>query len=275
MARVTDIVSASGTKPVFMCDFSPPRNPSPNWLDQASSLNPDIFNVPYLAPHPTRPGPITAARLIRDHTGTEVAFNLATRDSSESLVLEKLSRARELGLENVVVLQGDADRGVADVSRTKRFRPTELIRELKGRGDEFCVGAVADLAKNVEREADLSLRKVDAGADFLLIQPTLDFEAMKKFLSHDGLDVPLFHGVQVLVKGAIAFMPLPDSLQDQIEHGDAGVQFAVDTVRHILGLDIRCFYLIPPVFPGGARDYGMARQVMASFAPRPTPDSPV
>ena len=95
-----------------MCDFSPPRNPSPNWPIETSALAPDIFSVPYLAPHPTRPDPITAAHLIRNQTGTEVAFNLATRDSGKSKLLEKLTHAQDLGLENIVVLQGDADRGV-------------------------------------------------------------------------------------------------------------------------------------------------------------------
>ena len=275
MARVTDIVSASGTRPVFMCDFSPPRSPSPDWLNEASALTPDIFSVPYLAPHPTRPDPITAAHLILDHTGAEVAFNLATRDSGKSKLLEKLTRARDLGLENVVVLQGDADRGVTNLPRTQRFKPIELVRELKRPGWNFCIGAVADLAKGVEREADLCFQKIDAGADFLLVQPTFDFEATERFLSHFGPSVPLFFGVEILVKGGISFTSIPDSLRHRIDSDNSGVEVAVETIDRFFRLGIRCFYLIPPIFPGGARDYRMARQVMDSFAIQPTPDTPV
>ena len=258
-----------------MCDFSPPHHPSPDWLDEASALNPDIFSVPYLAPHPTRPDPITAAHLIRDHTSAEVAFNLATRDSGKSKLLEKLTRARDLNLQNVVVLQGDADRGVTDQSRTERFKPTELIRELKMPGGHFCVGAVADLAKGVEREADLSQRKIDAGADFLVVQPTFDLRATEQFLSHIGPSVPVFFGVQILVKGGISFTPTPHPLRDRIDMRNEGVEVAIETINRFLRLGIRCFYLIPPIFPGGARDYRMARQVMDSFAIQPTPDTPV
>ncbi len=258
-----------------MCDFSPPRNPSPDWLDEASALNPDIFSVPYLAPHPARPDPITAAHLIHNHTRTEVAFNLATRDASKPKLLEKLTRARDLGLHNVVVLQGDADRWVANSADTECFTPTELIRELTRPCWDFCVGAVADLAKGVEREADLSHQKIDAGADFLLIQPTFDFEATERFLSHLGPSVPLFFGVEILVKGGISFTPTPHPLRDRINMRNEGVEVAVETIHRFLRLGIRCFYLIPPIFPGGARDYRMARQVMDSFTPRPTPGSPV
>lgn len=259
-----------------MCDFSPPRNPASNWLNEALSLSPNLFNIPYLAPHPTRPDPITAAHLIRCHTGTEVAFNLATRDSDRSKLLDKLARARDLGLQNVVVLQGDAQRGISDSPETKRFTPTELIRELKGPDWDFCVGAVADLSKGFENEAHLARRKIDSGADFLLVQPTFDLEATEQFLSRVGFAAPLFLGVQVLVKGGISFTPTPDSLRQRIDCQSAGVKVAVETIRRFLRIGIRNFYLIAPIYPGGARDYTMARQVMDSFTPTmSTPYTPV
>ena len=258
-----------------MCDFSSPRNPASNWPNEASALNPDIFSVPYLAPHPIRPDPITAARLIRDYTGTEVVFNLATRDSGKSKLLEKLTRARDLGLENIVVLQGDADRGVTNAPDAGPFKPTELIRESKGQGWKFCLGAVADLANGVEKETELVHRKIDAGADFLIVQPTFDTKATESFLSGVSMTLPLFFGVQVLVKGGISFTPTPHPVQHRIDYEGAGVEIAVETIDRFLGLGIRCFYLIAPILPGGVRDYRMARQVMDSFTPRPTPDSPV
>ncbi len=267
MVRVTDTLSASGTRPVFICDFSPPRNPASNWLSEALSLKPDLFSIPYLAPRPTRPDPITAANLIRAHTRTEVAFNVATRDSSRLKLTYNLSRARDLGLQNVVVLQGDADRGVRDIPPSERFTPTELIRELKGPDWDFCVGAVADLSKGFENEAHLAQRKIHSGADFLLVQPTFDFEATEQFFSSVGFAAPLFLGVQVLVKGGISFTPTPDSLRQRIDCESAGVKVAVETIRRFLQIGIRNFYLIAPIYPGGARDYTMARQVMDSFNP--------
>ena len=265
MTTVTDIVSRAGTNAVFMCDFSPPRVPGANWLDEALTLNSDLVCVPHLAPHPTRPDAITAAHAIRERTGVEVVFNFATRDVRKSEVWERLGNARSLGLENMVVLQGDADRGVGDVAREDSFKPTELIRELQGLDEGFCVGAVADLAKGVDQEADLSRRKIDARADFLLVQPTFDIDAAERFLAKTDTSTPMFFGVQVLVKGDIAFAPVPDSLRLEIESGRSGVDAAKEMISRFLRVGVNCFYLIAPVYRGGMRDYSAARKVMASF----------
>ncbi len=265
MTTVTDIVSRAGASTVFMCDFSPPRTPSANWPDEALSFNSDLICVPHMVPHPTRPDAITAAHLIRERTGAEVVFNFGTRDASKAEVWERLSRARSLGLENAVVLQGDADRGVGNVACEDSFKPTELIRELKSCGDGFCVGAVADLAKCVEQAAHLSRRKIDAGADFLLVQPTFDIDAAERFLAKVDTSVPMFFGIQVLVNGGVAFAPVPDSLRLDIESGRSGVDAAKEMISRFLRIGINCFYLISPVYRGGMRDYSAASKVMASF----------
>ena len=275
MTTVTDIVSRAGTNAVFLCDFSPPRTPSANWPDEALYLNSDLICVPHLAPHPTRPDAITAAHLIRERTGTELVFNFATRDAGKSEVWERLGNARSLGLENMVVLHGDADRGVGNVAREDSFKPTELIRELQGLDEGFCVGAVADLAKGVEQEAHLSHRKIDAGADFLLVQPTFDIDAVERFLAKADTSVPMFFGVQVLVKGGVAFAPVPDSLRLEIESGRSGVDAAEEMISRFLRIGINCFYLIAPVYRGGMRDYSAARKVMASFESGPGSAAPV
>ena len=265
MTTVTDIVSRAGASTVFMCDFSPPRTPGANWPDEVLSLNSDLICVPHLAPHPTRPDAITAAHLVRERTGAEVVFNFATRDASKSEVWERLGNARRLGLENIVVLQGDSDRGVGNVARENSFKPTELIRELQGLDEGFCVGAVADLAKGVEQEANLSRRKIDAGADFLLVQPTFDIDAAERFLAKADTSIPMFFGVQVLVSGGVAFAPVPESLRLEIENGQSGVDAAIEMISRFLRIGVNCFYLIAPIYRGGMRDYSAARNVMASF----------
>ena len=265
MTTVTDIVSRAGESAVFMCDFSPPRNPIANWPDEALSLNPDLICVPHLAPHPTRPDAITAAHMIRERPGAEVVFNFATRDVGKSEAWERLGNARSLGLENIVVLQGDADRGMGSVAREDRYKPTLLISELQGVDEGFCVGAVVDLAKGVDQEVDLSRRKIDAGADFLLVQPTFDIDSAERFLAKADTSTPMFFGVQVLVKGGIAFAPVPDSLRLEIESGRSGVDAAKEMISSFPRIGVNCFYLIAPVYRGGMRDYSAARKVMASF----------
>ena len=111
----------------------------------------------------------------------------------------------------------------------------------------------------------LSRRKIDAGADFLLVQPTFDIDAAERFLAKADTSTPMFFGVQVLVKGGVAFAPVPDSLRLEIESGRSGVDAAKEMISRFLRVGVNCFYLIAPVYRGGMRDYSAARKVMASF----------
>ena len=164
-----------------------------------------------------------------------------------------------------MVLQGDSDRGVGNVARENSFKPTELIRELQSLDEGFCVGAVADLAKGVEREAHLSRRKIDAGADFLLVQPPFDIDTAERFLATVDTSIPMFFGVQILVNGGVAFTPVPEYLRLDIESGRSGVDAAKEMISRFLRIGVNCFYLIAPIYRGGMRDYSAARNVMASF----------
>ena len=124
---------------------------------------------------------------------------------------------------------------------------------------------MADLAKGVEQEANLSRRKIDVGADFLLVQPTFDIDAAERFLAEADTSTPIFFGVQVLVSGGVTFAPVPKSLRLEIENGRSGVDAAKEMISRFLRIGVNCFYLIAPIHPGGMRDYSAARKVMASF----------
>ena len=154
---------------------------------------------------------------------------------------------------------------MGSVAREDSFKPTELIRELQGLDEGFCVGAVADLSKGVEQEAHFSRRKIDAGADFLLVQPTFDIDAVERFLAKADTSIPMFFGVQILVNGGVAFAPVPESLSLDIEIGRSGVDAAIEMISRFLRIGVNCFYLIAPIYRGGMRDYSAARNVMASF----------
>ena len=100
------------------------------------------------------------AAAIRRETGRETTFTLATRDMNRLAIQSLLLGAQVLGLENVVVVQGDQfndrDRALLAVNG---YRPTELIARFPpNEGTDFrgqspqeptsvCIGATYDLAR--------------------------------------------------------------------------------------------------------------------------------
>ena len=196
--------------------------------------------------------------------------------------------AQVLGLENVVVVQGDQfnnrDRALLAVNG---YRPTELIAAIRAMNEgldfrgsnlreptNFCTGATIDLGRGIDGEVELALRKVEAGADFLMSQPIFDPEDAQRFResyerqSGGVLSIPVFWGLQILEQGGVLFSSVPDGVKAELEAGRSGVEIAVGTVWQVPGgRAANDIYLVPPIRRGGARDYGAAREFLGQVQP--------
>ena len=160
-----------------------------------------------------------------------MVFTLATRDMNKIAIQSLLLGAQLMGLENVVVVQGDrlTERDLSRVRDASDYRPTELlgaIREMNQGIDfkglklrsptDFCVGASLDLGRGIEREVQLAMRKVEAGAQFFISQPTFDpagaLELLDRYAEESGerLSAPVFFGVQVMTAGSPVFGDVPE-----------------------------------------------------------------
>ncbi|MCH7996292.1 MAG: methylenetetrahydrofolate reductase [Chloroflexi bacterium] len=286
MAKVIDRLSGRPSGLVIICDFSPPRGSGTGWIEDARGLDADFICVAYSPGKSVRLDSAIAAHLIRTEARKEVIFNLAGRDMNRLAIQSHLLGAASLGLENLVVLQGDGFRE-RDESKTgafSRFKPTELIAGIKemNRGldyrgrkldgpTDFCVGGVVDLGKGIGPEARLARRKARAGADFLITQPVHDPHLAERFLdeyrsgSDPAPDIPVFFGVQVLVKGGVLFSDVPEQIVEDLTKGRPGEEIALETVGRLQALGLSNIYLIPPVLKGGARDYAAAQRVISSL----------
>ena len=190
-----------------------------------------------------------------------------------------------LGLENVVVLQGDrfSPEEAERVKAVNDYTPTSLIASAAAMNDgldyrgsklrgatSLCIGASFDLARDLDREVALTQRKVEAGAHFLIAQPIYDLAVRHAFLeayersTATPLDLPVFWGLQVLDKGGIVLGNVPPEMRQQLDEGRPGVDIAVELLRQFVEDGVRGVYLVPPILRGGARDYEAARQVLAS-----------
>ena len=135
------------------------------------------------------------------------------------------------GLENVVVLKGDSftERELAITKPVDDYVPTGLIGAIaemnsgidyKGlqlnNPTSFCIGATIDLGRGLDRQVALTRKKVEAGAQFFLLQALFSPERLTEFLERyaerygDELAALVCCGVQVLVEDGITFGDLPD-----------------------------------------------------------------
>jgi homocysteine S-methyltransferase len=225
------------------------------------------------------------ASAIKQHTGKDVVFTLATRDMNRLALQSQLLGAQLLGLENVVVVRGDpfTERDRALVKDAGDIRPTGLIAAVAGmnRGldfresqlrspTNFCVGATLDLDRGIEEEARLAQRKVGAGANFFISQPIFDVKDAERFhdayatLHGKALALPVFFGLQVLEKDGIIFSSVPDTVRVELDRGRSGVDIALELYRAFQENGLHNVYLVPPIRRGGARNYQAARELLAA-----------
>ena len=114
----------------------------------------------------------------------------------------------------------------------------------------------------------LTRRKVEAGAQFFLLQTVYGAAAASEFLeryadrhSH-ALKAPVFWGVQMLVEGGISFGAVPEWASADLERGRSSVDIALQVVADLLRAGHRRIYVIPPVPRGDPRDYDSAQALM-------------
>ena len=288
MVRVVERSYDSTGRPGFICDFSPPR--SGNLAEaRRADIPADFISVAYNPGRAVRTNPVMLAAAIRGETGKETVFTLATRDMNRLAIQSLLLGAQMLGLENVVVVQGDPC-SERDPSLTKPaidYRPTGLMAGIRAMNEgvdfrgtalreptNFCIGATSDLGRGIEAEAALAVRKVEAGANFLLTQPIFDPEDAQRFCdsyeqySGEALAVPVFYGLQILEPGGVLFSSIPEVVRSELEAGRPGVEIAVELYGRFHGAGLHNIYVMPPVRRGGARNYEAAREFLGQVSSR-------
>ena len=282
MTKIVDRCFSATGRPAFICDFSPPRSGDPAAVTQAK-FGADFISVAYNPGRAVRANSAMLASAIKSQTGQEVAFTLGTRDMNQLALQSELLGAQMLGLENVIVVQGDPfpERDLALVGPVNQVTPTGLIASIANMNQgtdfrganlraptDFCIGATVDLGRGVEREARLARRKVEAGAHFLITQPIFDPDEASRFINAyagatgEPPGLPLFFGLQVLEQDGIIFSSVPEKIREELAGGRPGVDLAVELFQRFREAGINDIYLVPPIRRGGARNYRAAQEVL-------------
>ena len=282
MVKVTEGCFEATGHTSIICDFSPPRSGDPGVVDQAQ-IDADFISVAYNPGRAVRTNSAMLAAAIQ-RSGKDTVFTLATRDMNKLALQSQLLGAQILGVRNVVVVQGDPfnERDRERVASVNDYQPTGLIaaiaqmnqgldfREGKLRTPaDICIGATVDLGRGIEEEAQLAVRKVRAGAEFLITQPIFNVDHVARYREsyayHAGKagTLPIYVGLQILEQDGVLFSSVPESVRTELEGGRAGVDIALELYQKFQEARLNNIYLMPPIKRGGARNYEAAKEFLS------------
>ena len=283
MTKVVDRCYEATGQPCFICDFSPPRSGNPGAVQDAE-IDVDFISVAYNPGRAVRANSAILAAAIRQRTAKEVLFTLATRDMNRLALQSLLLGAQLIGLDNVLVVQGDPflQRDSSTVTAVNDYVPTGLIAAIAkmNQGTDFrgtrlreptafCTGATVDLSRGIKAEAALAVRKVNAGAGFLLSQPIFDVADAARFersfleeYGGDTMPAPVFYGLQILEAEGVVFASVPAEIRRQLDESRPGVDIALEAYERFREAGLHNVYLVPPIRRGGARNYEAAREFL-------------
>ena len=282
MAKVVDRIHAQTGRPVFVCDYSPPRSGRPEDL-LAPPEAADFISAAYNPGRAVRMNPVAAAAALRERHSAEPIFTLATRDMNRLALESLMLGAQALRLENVIVVAGDPLGRRDTAAVVEDYRPTELIAAITNlnsgtdhRGSNlraptnFCIGATVDLGRGIGPEAFLAARKVEAGANFLITQPVFDPADIDRFTDAWGhalggeMSVPVLYGVGLMDPDGVSFAAVPQWVTDDLAAGRSGVDIALQVWEGLRRAGATDCYLVPPIRRSGARNYDAASRFLES-----------
>jgi len=286
MSKFTEYTSINNQTATFICDFSPPKGVDFSELQKALSLHADFISVAYNPGKSVRIDSLECAYWIKQNSISDVIFSVSSRDMNKLAIQSHLLGAQLLGLENLVIFQGDIfnPRELLNVKPVMDYKATELIHAATMMNNKldyigttltnptnFCIGSTLDLNKDLNNEIHLVNKKIESGAEYFLLQPIFSIEILHQFLEtynqifQTTLDTPLCLGVQILNPLTKSFGHIPIKIRRELELGKSPVSIAYEFIEKAILNKFNCIYLLPAILPTGDRDYDAASTIIKSF----------
>lgn len=223
--------------------------------EEIAGFHPDFMSVTYGAGGGTSRFTIDIARNIQERFQVPTLAHLTCVSSSKETVEAQIAAMKQAGIENVMALRGDLTPELEQTDRSKwdYQYAIQLIRELKEKENDFCIGAACypelhPESANQKEDIQHLKEKVDAGADFLTTQMVFDnnlfFNFMYK-LREAGVTCPVVPGIMPItnanqveraIKLSGSFMP--QRFKSLVDHfgsdseamKQAGIAYATDQI---------------------------------------------
>ncbi len=198
------------SNPCFSFEFYPPKTDEGTQallktVEELAPLEPGFVSVTYGAGGSTRERTLELVTRIKRSTGITAMAHLTCVGHDREELRALLRRLQDAGVENVLVLRGDAPAGSSTfVAHEGGFHyASELVQLIRDEDFGFCLGGACYPEGHVEtpsREMDLAnlKRKVDAGLDFVITQLFFDNAFYFDFVERAhraGINVPIVPGI--------------------------------------------------------------------------------
>jgi methionine synthase I (cobalamin-dependent)/5,10-methylenetetrahydrofolate reductase len=161
-----------------------------------------------------RMSPWAMCARIESEVGLETILHFTTRDRTLVRLQSDLLAVHALGIRNILVLRGDLPQMGDYPVAAAAVKPSGFVRLIKqfnqghdvagnsiGAPTAFTVGVALNLsAPDLNKEARILERKIEAGADFICTMPVYEPDAVDKFARIlGGIPIPVLVGVLPLV----------------------------------------------------------------------------
>lgn len=264
--KVTDRLKSGELSLSF--EVFPPKNDSAfesvkNATEEIAKLKPSFMSVTYGAGGGTSEYTLDIAKNIKKQYGVSTIAHLTCVSSTKETVKARIQSMKEAGIENVLALRGDLTPELANSDRRRwdYTHATDLIRELKNSGADFCIGGacypeVHPESENQKEDIKYLKEKVDAGCEFLTTQMFFDNNLLYNFLykiREAGITVPIVAGIMPItnakqveraIKLSGSFMPQRfKSIVDKFGNDpdamrQAGIAYATDQIIDLFANNI-------------------------------------
>jgi len=196
-------------------ELEPPKGVNTNKVVQYAGLlnkKVDAINITDCPMANLRMSPIAIAHIIRTQANLDAIFHLTCRDRNVIGLQSELLGAAALGVKNILILTGDPPSvgdhpqaagifevdsvGLVNIANTLK-KGYDLSGNPLNEAPKFYIGVAANpCAKDMEREMEKLIEKIEKGANFIQTQPVFDMEAMESFLRKvKPYDIPVIAGI--------------------------------------------------------------------------------
>ena len=232
--------------------------------EEIAKMRPSFMSVTYGAGGGTSKYTLDIAKDIKERYGVPTLAHLTCVSSTKETVRERIRDIMDAGIENVMALRGDIPEQLLGCDRSSwdYNHAFQLVRELKERNPEFCIGGACYPEihpESTDQKTDIFYlkEKVEAGCDFLTTQMFFDNNLLYNFLykiREAGITVPVIPGIMPItnanqVERAItlsgSFVPqrfksLVDKFgNDPAAMKQAGIAYATDQIIDLFANGIK------------------------------------
>ncbi len=215
-AAPTTLAPKLGTTFVITVEVDPPRGVHDRKVLEGcrrlSDAGVDAIDVSDNPMARLRMSPWAMCARIQSDVGLETVLHFTTRDRNLVRLQSDLLAVHALGVRNILVLRGDPPQmgDYPSATALSDVKPSGLVKLIKefnqgrdvagnsiGTPTAFTVGVALNLcAPDLDKEAKVLERKIQAGADFICTMPIYEPEALDRFLEIiGGIPIPVLVGI--------------------------------------------------------------------------------